>query len=59
MQHASAAANQRWKAKLISEFSAFLMETFLTFGIYNYINMSVRKPNKSWNFQKKLEIFQN
>jgi hypothetical protein len=39
-----------WKANLTTEFSAFL---FLTFGIYNYVEMSVRKPNKSWNFQNK------
>jgi hypothetical protein len=49
----------RWKVNLILEFSAFLLETFLTFGIYNYVKMSVGKSNKSWNFQKKLEIFQH
>jgi hypothetical protein len=42
----------RWKVNLILEFSAFLLEMVLTFGRYNYIEMSVRKPNKSWNFQK-------
>jgi hypothetical protein len=43
----------RWKANLTSEFSAFFLEIFLTFGMNNYVEMSVRKPNKSWNFQNK------
>jgi hypothetical protein len=38
----------RWKVTLILDFSKFLSETFLTFGIHDYVEMMVRKPNKSW-----------
>jgi hypothetical protein len=47
----------RWKVSLILDFSKFLSEMFLTFGIYDYIKMMVRKPNKSWNFQNKSQKF--
>ncbi len=47
----------RWKASLILDFSKFLSETFLTFGIYDYIKMMVTKPNKRWNFNNKSQTF--
>jgi hypothetical protein len=47
----------RWKVSLILDFSKFLSEMSLTLGIYDYIEMMVRKPNKSWNFQNKSQKF--
>jgi hypothetical protein len=42
----------RWKVSLILDFSKFLSETFLTFGLYDYVKMMVRKTKQKLELSK-------